>query len=231
MLKKDLPHPVPAGARTAAKSKPRPDRKQAILRAAEQLFAEHGFHAVSVRNIARQAGVPLALVGYYFGQKHELFAAVYEQWRGTLEARLQGLHAVQIIPGDRQTLVRIITAFVEPVVRLCATPEGEHYALLVGRQLQMGHAESEAVLRDQFDPLAHAFIDALHLALPHASRAQVAWCYHFSHGSLMNYLGSARIHRLSHGENRAGDPAAAPMLICFIAGGIHAALPAPAPPR
>lgn len=209
----------------------RPDRKKAILRAAEQLFAQHGFHAVSVRDIAKEAGVPLALVGYYFGQKHELFAAVYEQWRDTLEARLSGLREVRIDPGDELTVARIIKAFVEPVVRLCATPQGEHYALLVGRQLQMGHPESEAVLRDQFDPLAHAFIDALHMAMPHASRPQIAWCYHFAYGSLMTYLGNDRIHRLSQGRSHAGDPDAAAMLIRFIAGGIHSALPPPVPQR
>ena len=42
----------------------RPDRKADILLAAEKLFAQRGYHAVSIRQIAEEAGVPLALVGY-----------------------------------------------------------------------------------------------------------------------------------------------------------------------
>src|SRR4051812_47362022 len=58
----------------------RPDRKQAILLAAERLFAQEGYHAVSLRAIADEAGVPLALVNYYYGQKHELFRAIFDHW-------------------------------------------------------------------------------------------------------------------------------------------------------
>jgi AcrR family transcriptional regulator len=56
----------------------RPDRKRAILLAAEKLFAERGYHAVTIRQIAEEAGVPSALVGYYYGAKHELFHAIFE---------------------------------------------------------------------------------------------------------------------------------------------------------
>jgi len=50
-----------------------PNRRRSILLAAERLFASKGFHGVSIRDIADEAGVPLALVGYYFGPKAELY--------------------------------------------------------------------------------------------------------------------------------------------------------------
>jgi hypothetical protein len=81
------------------------------------------------------------------------------------------------------------------------------------------------VLRDFFDPLAHAFIDALHAALPGAARAQVAWGYQFALGALLHHLTDSRVERLSLGESQAGDPAAARLLVDFIAGGLRAALP------
>ena len=77
---------VPAAA-------PRGERRQAILLAAERLFAQRGYHGVTIRQIAEQAGVPLALVGYYFGPKHELFHAIFEQWRHTVDERLALLMA------------------------------------------------------------------------------------------------------------------------------------------
>ena len=70
--------PLAWHARASASDAARPDRRQAILLAAEKLFAQHGYHAVTIRDIATEAGVPLALVGYYFGPKHELFFAVFD---------------------------------------------------------------------------------------------------------------------------------------------------------
>lgn len=55
---------------------PRPagsDTRADILTAASELFGEHGYDAVSMRAVARQAQVDPALVSYYFGTKRELF--------------------------------------------------------------------------------------------------------------------------------------------------------------
>ena len=208
----------------------RPDRQQAILLAAEKLFAQHGYHGVTIRQIAEEAGVPLALVGYYYGPKHELFHAVFAHWNQTIEERLAALDAVPRDPDDPATLVHIIEAFVMPVIRLRQSEDGFHYAQLVGRELAYGSEEADRVLREFFDPLAHRFIAALHAALPHASVGDVAWCYQFALGALLHHLVDVRVERLSQGQNQPGDPAAAERLVRFIVGGLRAALPAPASP-
>ena len=112
---------------------PRGERRQAILLAAERLFAQHGYHGVTIRQIAEQAGVPLALVGYYFGPKHELFHAVFEQWRHSIDERLALLQQACSGPAGSSRLRAIVAAFVEPVLQLRASAEGEAYALLVAR--------------------------------------------------------------------------------------------------
>ena len=48
----------------------------AILDAAEKLFAERGFTAVSVRDIAAEAGVSHALVHRYLGSKEQVYRAM-----------------------------------------------------------------------------------------------------------------------------------------------------------
>src|SRR5712664_1053480 len=53
-----------------------PDTRTQILDAAERLFAERGFRGTSVRAITDLAGANLAAVGYHFGSKAELLAAV-----------------------------------------------------------------------------------------------------------------------------------------------------------
>ena len=122
------------------------DRKADILLAAEKLFAQRGYHAVSIRDIAQEAGVPLALVGYHYGPKHELFHAIFAHWNSTIEERLLGLKTAHTLP-------RIIDAFVGPVLRMRQSSEGEYYALLVARELFHVQDESDRVLRDFFDPL------------------------------------------------------------------------------
>jgi AcrR family transcriptional regulator len=212
--------------RAASSAPPRPDRKAAILLAAEKLFAQQGYDAVSLRQIAEEAGVPLALVGYYYGQKHELFEAVFAHWQGTIQERLAGLAEALAAPA-RERLQRIVGAFTQPVLRLRASAEGEYYARMVARELFHARGHTDRVLREFFDPLAHAFIDALHGVLPHAARAEVAWCYQFMLGVLLHHISDDRVERLSRGACHAADPAVAPMLDRFILGGIHAALPTP----
>ena len=52
------------------------DTRTQLLDAAERLFADRGFRGTSVRAITDLAGANLAAVGYHFGSKAELLAAV-----------------------------------------------------------------------------------------------------------------------------------------------------------
>ena len=216
----------PATASTEAGVAARPGRKAAILLAAEKLFAQHGYHAVSIRQIAAEAGVPLALVGYYYGAKHELFYAIFAHWQPTINQRLALLGAV-MSGAEPPTLRRVVQAFVEPVLALRASPEGEYYAMLVARELAYRTPDTDRVLAEMFDPMAHAFIDALHRLRPRRPRARAAWAYQFAMGALLHHLMDHRIERLSKGKNAPHSPAAAPLLIDFITAGIDAALPPP----
>ena len=55
------------------------EMQDALLDAAERLFAQKGFAATSVREIADAAGVNPALVHYYFGNKRKLLIAVMDR--------------------------------------------------------------------------------------------------------------------------------------------------------
>lgn len=203
---------------------PRGERRSAILRSAERLFARHGYRAVTIRRIAEEASVPLALVGYYFGPKHALFHAVFEQWRHTIDERLDMLKQARSEATDGSGLRAIVAAFVEPVLQLRASAEGESYALLVARELSWRTPEAERVLSDFFDPMAHAFIDALHGACPGSTRPQAAWAYQFALGALIHHISDHRATRLSRGRNAPNAPQAGALLVDFISAGIAAVL-------
>lgn len=205
-------------------------RKMQILLAAEKLFAQFGFHAVSIRQIAQEAQVPLALVAYYFGQKQDLFHAIFEHWSGTIAERLEGLREVEQQPHSRAKLSRIVDAFVSPVIRLRSSPEGEYYALLMTKGLSPQSDEADRVLRDFFDPMAEAYISALQNTLgaecPHArvTRGTAAWCYQFGLGVLLHHLSDTRVARLSGGQCIPNDPVVKTQLIAFIVHGIRGAV-------
>jgi AcrR family transcriptional regulator len=55
-----------------------PDTREMILAAARTAFAERGFDAATVRQIATAAGVDPALVHHYFGTKEQLFLATVQ---------------------------------------------------------------------------------------------------------------------------------------------------------
>lgn len=64
------PTPRRRGPRTG-----RPDTRALILDAARRRFLAHGYRAVTLRSVAAEAGVDMALIGYFFGSKRGLFAA------------------------------------------------------------------------------------------------------------------------------------------------------------
>ncbi len=51
-------------------------KKDRILDVAEILFAEKGYEGTSVRDIAQQADVNIAMISYYFGSKEKLLSAL-----------------------------------------------------------------------------------------------------------------------------------------------------------
>ncbi|RBL89611.1 TetR/AcrR family transcriptional regulator [Chitinophaga flava] len=53
------------------------EKQLSIITVAEKLFADKGFHGTSVRDIAQEADVNIAMISYYFGSKDKLLEAVF----------------------------------------------------------------------------------------------------------------------------------------------------------
>ncbi len=54
------------------------DKKEHIMEVAVALFAEKGFEGTSIRDLAHQADVNIAMINYYFGSKEKLFVSLLE---------------------------------------------------------------------------------------------------------------------------------------------------------
>ncbi|HNP47439.1 MAG TPA: TetR family transcriptional regulator [Bacteroidia bacterium] len=67
-------------------------KREQILEVAEELIAENGFEATSVRSLASKAGINVAMISYYFGSKEKLFEALVEYRAGFLREKFQTLN-------------------------------------------------------------------------------------------------------------------------------------------
>lgn len=62
-----------------------------IINAAQKLFAEKGFDGTSVRDIAHEADVNVAMISYYFGSKEKLMEAVFEKKSTNIRLKVENL--------------------------------------------------------------------------------------------------------------------------------------------
>lgn len=67
------------------------DKKEQIINAAIDLFAQKGFEGTSIRDLASSAGVNVAMVNYYFGSKEKLFEALLEMKAGSSRVMLENV--------------------------------------------------------------------------------------------------------------------------------------------
>jgi AcrR family transcriptional regulator len=103
------------------------DTRTRLLDAAGQVFAESGFQAATVREICAQAGVNIALVNYYFGDKLELYTAVLRySLGGTKNKIIQSALNGAISP--EAALRELIRAMVD---RICGPGPAWHVRLVV----------------------------------------------------------------------------------------------------
>jgi TetR/AcrR family transcriptional regulator len=82
------------------------DKRERIITAAKKSFAEKGFSAVGIREIAKHAGINSATLYHYFKNKDELYAAVLEK---TFEQILSIMEEITLLPRemfDQGTIIR-----------------------------------------------------------------------------------------------------------------------------
>src|SRR5690606_8683349 len=93
--------------------------RDAILDAAERLFAEQGHDNTSMRQITQAAGVNLSAVNYHFGSKYALVDAVFQRRLDALtDERLRILDELEAnAGGQRLTPSALVAACLGPLVR------------------------------------------------------------------------------------------------------------------
>lgn len=90
-----LPNPIFEAERAGSRT-----TREAVLDAAERLFAERGFEATSLNDVGAAAGVSRGTPGYFFGSKAELYRAVLERCFADVRAAVRSGRERALASGE-----------------------------------------------------------------------------------------------------------------------------------
>ncbi len=124
------------------------DKKNHILQTAEKLFAEKGYDAATVRDIADEAGVNLAMISYYFGSKEKMLESLFHERMVATKLKVEQLmHNDNISPFGKVEIMldeyikKVITNQNFYSILLCEqVMKKNHEIIKLLKELKLGYA-------------------------------------------------------------------------------------------
>jgi AcrR family transcriptional regulator len=132
-------------------------KKQQIMSAAVELFAEHGFYKTTTAMIAREAGVTQPYIFHFFKTKEELYVAVLEHGfaeigkvfqevtapHDTLQFKM-GQAFAQLLKENRKVILLTMQSHTinEEVIRACCKRHFERIHQIVVRKFEEASVEN-----------------------------------------------------------------------------------------
>ncbi len=126
-------------------------KRETIIESAIKLFGDKGFEGTSVREIAADAGVNVAMINYYFVSKEKLFESVVE-YRSSI---LRGIFSELVTNNQLSPIEKIdfiIDQFIERKFSDAKFSHLLHRELSLELRPQMRNAISEILLKN-IDPV------------------------------------------------------------------------------
>ncbi|TCR65556.1 TetR/AcrR family transcriptional regulator [Bosea sp. BK604] len=197
-----------------------------ILDVAEEMFAEQGYRAVSVRSITRACDANIAAVHYHFGSKQILLEEIFARRSGAINAaRLKLLDDCAEQPGRAPVLEQVLEAYLRPSFAQPSDDEGARRFMRLRSVVAHEQAElSKNLIAKHFNATSQRFIAAIAAATPHLSANDVFWRFHFLLGAHYYTLSNpGRIQALSGDQCDPADlEAALAEMVTFAAAGFRA---------
>lgn len=149
---------APSSSHSVSRAPRQDNRRQQLLDAAARLFRERGYHATSMRDIAREVRMLSGSIYYHFPSKDEMLLAVYEEGVRHIAARVDAAAATGNDPWAR--LEAGCAAHLEALLEL------SDYTQVMIRVLPQEAptvADRLLALRDRYEARFRDLIDALPL--------------------------------------------------------------------
>lgn len=200
--------------------------KSKILLAAETIFGEVGFESATVRTIAREANVDVALINYHFGSKNGLLEAVLERRADAIHShRLEALEEARTrLAGTIPPLSEVVGAFILPF-KAGSQSDDPGWKGYIGILVQVANDQKwEPTVSRLYNPTARYFVNAIRMAVPELTEEQAFWGYNFMLGlTIQTFSPTKRLDSLSNGLcNQADLEIACAHLVTFVEAGIRA---------
>ncbi|OBG26924.1 TetR/AcrR family transcriptional regulator [Mycobacterium sp. E3198] len=93
--------------RRAVSDQDKSQRRDQIMAAAKEVFARKGFHATTIADIAKRAGLAYGSVYWYFDSKDELFHALMAAEEGALRGHIAAALGVPADGHGREESLRV----------------------------------------------------------------------------------------------------------------------------
>lgn len=126
-------------------------KRETIIESAIKLFSDKGFEGTSVRQIAADAGVNVAMINYYFESKEKLFESVVEH----RTSFLKGIFAELVNNKDLSPIEKIDIIIDQTIERKFSN---SHFHHLLHRELSLDHRPQ---LRDAISNILLRNIDSV----------------------------------------------------------------------
>jgi AcrR family transcriptional regulator len=190
---------------------PKGGSRERLLDAAEALFADKGFDATSIREIAAQAGDTIGTLSHHFGSKDRLLTEVVRRrFEALAEMRRSMYEGFRARSGGTPRLEDAIAAITVPFVEraMRGGQAWRSYTTLMSRMMYVGNPVHYKVIAELTDPLARELVGWLQAAEPRASLKDIGYVYQFIIGCVMDccsQMENNRIHRITGGACSASD--------------------------
>ncbi|MBS1534022.1 MAG: TetR/AcrR family transcriptional regulator [Bacteroidetes bacterium] len=89
------------------------EKQTKILLVAEKLFAEKGFDGTSIRNIAQEAQINIAMVSYYFGSKEKMLESLILHRIEDIKMQVENLSRAHISPVEK--INRFVELYIQTI--------------------------------------------------------------------------------------------------------------------
>jgi AcrR family transcriptional regulator len=167
--------------------------RERLLDEAEFLFAENGYHAVTIRAVTHAAGCNLAAVNYHFGNKTNLYQEVFRT-RWAARARLIQLRFRELMARHTdQTKETIVDSLARAFLAGPLTEEERRrHFLLMTREIVRPTDTFGMMADDIISPFFREIMNALKPCMPHIRDENRLMLYILSIFAMVLYFNFAR---------------------------------------
>ena len=174
--------------------------QDAIIAAAERVFATYGFHGASMRMIAKESGISQALLHYHFKSKDRLYEEIFARRARVINGYRAELLEDLFRREKKPTLEMVLDVLFRPAAEaLGSANQSEAFSHMVSVLVASADDRSRDLMISHYDPIAKKFIQAFRqLKELDLSEEDAVLAYLFAHSTRMQiYAPAGRWQRIT----------------------------------